>query len=271
MTARSFEIASGGLRPFGEIEGGLARASAALPDGAYTSFRTYEGRRVLRLAQHLRRLEDSTALQGRPGSIDAAEVRAGLTAALDATAFDESRLRLTFAPPRVFVSVEPFSPLPASFYEQGVAAATVPVKRETPHSKDTRFIATAEGAYRELPAGAHEGLLVAEDGAILEGLSSNFFAVLGGALRTEEARVLLGVTRALVLELAGPRLPVVLDAIRRAELAKAREAFITSVSREVLPLVRIDGAPVGDGRPGPLARDLRKDFAALVAREAERL
>jgi branched-chain amino acid aminotransferase len=270
MTARSFEITGPSLQLLGEA-GGLAQASAALPHGAYTSFRTYGGRRVVRLAQHFRRLEDSTALQGRPGAIDSAMVRRGLTAALDATGFDESRLRLTFAPPRVFVSLEPFLALPVSLYEKGVAAVTVPVKRESPHSKDTRFIATAEGTYRELPAGVHEGLLVAEDGAILEGLSSNFFAVLEGALRTEEARVLLGVTRSIVLELAAERLPVTLSALKRSQLPGAREAFITSVSREVLPLVNVDGTTIGDGEPGPLSRDLRKAFAELVAREAERL
>lgn len=270
MTVRSFEIARPGVRSLGEVSG-LAEASAALPDGAYTSFRTYGGRRVLRLAQHIRRLEESTALQGRPGAIDAAALRRGLAAALDATGFPESRLRLTFSPPRVFVSLEPFTPLPALLYEEGAAAITLPLKRDNPHSKDTHFIATADRAYRALPKGVHEGLLVAEDGAILEGLSSNFFAVHEGTLRTEEARALLGVTRSLVLELAAPRVPVTLTALRRDELPRASEAFITSVSREVLPLVRVDGQAIGDGGPGPLGRELREGFAQLVEREAERL
>ena len=51
------------------------------------------------------------------------------------------------------------------------------MRRDNPHAKDTRFIATAQHAYGRLPAGVEEGLIVAADGAILEGLSSNFFAV----------------------------------------------------------------------------------------------
>ncbi len=268
--AQTYEIDAGGIHRLGEASG-LTSASAALPSGAYTSLRTYGRRGIVRLDQHLRRLEESIALQGGAARLDPSRVRRGLGAALDATGFAESRLRLTFAPPRVFVSLEPFQSLPAALYEEGVAGQTLPIHRDNPRSKDTHFIATADRAYRELPPGVHEGLLVAEDGSILEGLTSNFFAILDGRLRTEEARVLLGVTRALVLEVARPRVPIDLRPVRRDELSVVSEAFITSVSREILPVVRIDGQALGDGRPGPLTRALREGFAALVEREAEEI
>jgi branched-chain amino acid aminotransferase len=265
-TTRTFEIDGGRLLPLGESPS-LASASATLPQGSYTSLRTYDGRRVLRLAQHFQRLEES--LPEGPVRLDPDVVRRGLASALDATGFPESRIRLTFAPPRVFVSVEPFEPLPEALYEQGIVARTLDVHRDDPHRKDTHFIATADRAYRDLPPGIQEGLLVAADGSLLEGLTSNFFAVLGGRLRTEEARVLLGVTRSLVLEIARGLLPVDLTAIRREELPAVSEAFVTSVSREVLPVVRIDGQTIGDGRPGERTRALRERFRALVEREAE--
>jgi branched-chain amino acid aminotransferase len=249
----------------------LAASSASLPEGAYTTLRTYGGRRVVRLDQHLRRLEESVALQGHPGSVDPDVARATLAAALDAAAHPESRLRLTFAPPRLFVAVEPFSPLPARLYAEGVACVTLDVRRENPHAKDTRFIATAQEAYGRLPAGVEEGLLVAGDGAILEGLSSNFFAVLGGRLRTEEERALFGVTRSLVLEVAQGVLPLEGRAVSRDDLPAVDEAFVTSVSREVLPVVRIDGRLIGDGRVGPRTRAIVDGLGALVAREATAL
>ncbi len=267
---RTFEIGIADIRPIAETDG-LAEASAALPAGAYTSLRTYGGRRLVRLDQHLRRLEESIALQGGTARLDPPVVRRGLAAALDATGFPESRLRLTFSPPRVFVSLEPFRPLPAALYEEGAAARMLPICRENPHSKDTHFIGTADRAYRDLPPGIHEGLLVAEDGSILEGLSSNFFVVLGGRLRTEESRVLLGVTRAIVLEIARKRLPIDLIAVRRSDLPAVSEAFLTSVSREILPVVEIDGQGIGGGRPGPETKALREGFAALVERESERV
>ena len=270
MTVRTFELAGTAARAIGEAPT-LAQASAVLPSGAYTSLRTYGGSRVLRLEEHVRRLEHSVALQGQPGVLDSAAVRGAIAAALATAGHPESRLRLTFAPPRLFASVEPFEPLPEALYLEGVACVTLGVRRENPHAKDTRFIATAHGAYGSLPDGVHEGLLVAADGSLLEGLSSNFFALRGGELHTEEERVLAGVTRSLVLEVAERLLPVRRTAIRKHELALVDEAFITSVSREVLPVVRVDGRPLGDGRVGPKTRAILDAFAALVEREREPL
>ena len=165
------------------------------------------------------------------------------------------------------MAVEPFTPLPSRLYEQGVACVTLDMQRDNPHAKDTRFIATAQAAYRSLPAGVEEGLIVGEDSALLEGLSSNFFAVLGGVLRTEEERALIGVTRSLVLEVAEVLLPVERRAVRSDDLPRVAEAFVTSVSREVLPVVRIDDRPVGGGVVGPRTRAIMEGFAALVSRE----
>lgn len=245
----------------------LATAADELPPGAYTTLRTYGGRGVVRLDQHLRRLEDSVALQGRPARIDAEAARRSLAAVLDATGHAQSRVRLTFSPPRLFLAVEPFSPPPARLYEEGVACVTLDVHRENPHAKDTRFIATAQGAYRRLPTGVEEGLILGDSREILEGLSSNFFAVCRGILHTEEERALLGVTRSLVLEVAERVLPVEKRAVRLDELGHVEEAFLTSVSREILPVVRIDDAPVGDGCVGPATRAIMTAFSLLVERE----
>jgi branched-chain amino acid aminotransferase len=166
--------------------------------------------------------------------------------------------------------VTTFVPLPPSRYHEGVACLTLPrLHRDQPRVKDTRFIPTARRAYARLPLGVEEALLLSEDGAILEGLSSNFFAVLGGALRTEEERVLAGITRALVLDAAQSLAPVVLRAVGRDELHRVEEAFITSASRGVLPVVRIDDEPIGDGRVGRLTQAVADAFAALVARETD--
>ncbi len=263
----TYEATEGGAT-FLDRHGSLAESSASLPDGAYTTVRTYEGRRVLRLDRHIERLDESIALKGGQGALAPTVVRAAIHAVLDAAAWPESRLRLTFAPPRLFVAIEPFAPLPASAYQTGVACVTLALHRKIPHAKDTRFIRTASEAYGRLPAGVEEGLLV-EDGWLLEGLSSNVFVVLGGVLRTEEERVLLGVTRSLVLEVAQDLVTIDRRGVTTAELARASEVFLTSVSREVLPVTRIDGRPVADGRVGPLTRWIMNRFAALVARDAE--
>jgi branched-subunit amino acid aminotransferase/4-amino-4-deoxychorismate lyase len=259
---------------------GMSAASAALPAGAYTTFRTYDHNRVVRLAQHFRRLEESASLMRQRGTIDDVVARHVIASIIAQMGYDESRFRLTFAPPRLFISIEPFTPYAPALYEAGVRCVTVSLHRNTPHAKSTTFIASAADAYRALPAGAHEGLMIATDGSVLEGLSSNFFALLpspkgggvgggeGMTLHTEESRVLIGVTRSLVLEVAQGVLPIATQAVKVNDLPEVRECFITSVSREIMPVVKIDHLTIGDGTPGPITRELMRRFHELVAREA---
>jgi branched-chain amino acid aminotransferase len=249
----------------------IALASQGLPPGAYTTLRTYHGDRVVRLDHHLKRLVDSVRMQGRPASLDEADVRRLLGVALGSTRHADSKVRLTFAPPSLFVSIEPLEPLPESLYRDGVWCVTVPVHRDHPEAKDTRFLATASAAYGALPPGAHEGLMVAEDGSILEGLSSNFFAVLDGALRTERERALPGITRSIILDLCQGLVPVSLTPIGMADLPRVAECFLTSVSREILPVTRVDDVVVGPGSAGPVTRTLTSLFRTMVEREASRV
>lgn len=249
----------------------LSAASVGLPAGAYTTLRTYQGDRVLRLPQHVARLNDSAALLDTPGVLEAPRVRKALAASLQATGYAESRVRLTYSPPRLFVSVEALTPLPEPMYRQGVACTTIHLERRNPHAKDTRFISVAADAQRKLPPGIHEGLLVGDDGAILEGFSSNFFAVRNGVLHTEDKRVLLGVTRSVVLEVAASVLPISLTPPLLDEVSSLQDCFITSASREILPVVGIDGCTVAEGRPGRITSGLMRLFGELVEREAVRV
>ena len=246
----------------------IAEASHGLPPGAYTTLRTYHADRVLRLDQHVKRLVNSVRIQGRAAPLQEADVRRLLAEALRTTAYAESKLRLTFAPPSLFVSIEPLEALPESLYRDGVWCVTIPLRRDHPDAKDTRFLATASAAYGALPPGAHEGLMVAEDGSILEGLSSNFFAVLDAVLHTEDARALHGITRSIVLELCEGLIPVSLTPVRLADLGRMTECFLTSVSREILPVTRVDRVPMGAGAPGPTTRAVMARFRKLVERES---
>lgn len=246
----------------------IAASSRDLPAGSYTTLRTYDGDRVVRLDQHVKRLVDSLRARGIAASLDPSDVRRLLAETLRGSRYPESRLRVTFAPPSLFASVEPLEALPESLYRDGVWCVTIPLRRDHPDAKDTRFIATAAAAYSHLPPGAHEALMVAEDGSILEGLSSNFFAVLDGVVHTEDARALPGITRSMVLELCRGVAPVSLTAVRILDLARVTECSLTSVSRDILPVTRVDAIAIGGGKPGPVTEELRRRFEALVRREA---
>jgi branched-chain amino acid aminotransferase len=169
------------------------------------------------------------------------------------------------------VAVEPFTPPPGALYREGVRCAIVGARRAQPERKDTRFIAAAETEYQRLPAGVHEGLLVAPDGAILEGLSSNFFALRDGVLHTEGHRALPGITRSLVLDAASGLVRVEQEAVRVSDLPTVSECFITSASRGVLPVAQVDAVTIGRGRPGPITVELGCRFQARIDAEAEEI
>jgi len=148
---------------------------------------------------------------------------------------------------------------------EGIAVVTLPDNRWA--RVDIKSISLlpnvlAKQAARE--RGAKEAWLVDRDGKVTEGSSSNAWIVTGGdrvVTRPAETGILRGITRAVLIE-ALERQGLALEerAFTVAEAYEAREAFITGASQIVMPVIRIDGRMIGNGRPGPLATALRRDF-----------
>ena len=105
-------------------------------------------------------------------------------------------------------------------------------------------------------------------GAIAECSQSNLFVVSGGIVKTPplEAGLLPGITRAFVLELCGALgISAIETAIDDQALLAADEAFLTSTTREIVPIVRVDGRPIGGGTPGTTTISLLREFRARIA------
>ena len=176
------------------------------------------------------------------------------------------RLTLAYDPPgALYISIERFEGPPERAYREGVRCATAPaaLRRQMPGAKSTRFIGPASAARAGIEV---QELLLTDGSAILEGSSSNFFAVLDGTLRTAGEGVLAGITRGMILQQAEGLLPIVLEAVALVELPRLQEAFISSVSRAVLPVTTIDDRAVGDGIPGPITVELVRRFDAEIER-----
>ena len=159
------------------------------------------------------------------------------------------------------------SPDPAA-WEAGLTAVTVPDTRwGRVDLKTLQLLPNVLAQEEAVRAGADEAILV-RDGLVLEGGRSNLFTVLGGEVRTHPAsnQILPGITRAMILGLAAERGRVIREtATPLGALADASEVFMTGSSTELKPVVRIDGRPVGDGAPGPVARELYGAFREAVA------
>jgi branched-chain amino acid aminotransferase len=227
------------------------------PAGVYTVTRTFHRTGALGLSAHLDRLAESAHLVGIPAIPDHAALRAALRHLLNRAGYPETRFRITIphaAPACAYFALEPLAPVPESYRTEGVAVQTFPVRRANPVAKSTAWMGQRDDLVAQLRPGVYEGILTAETGDLLEGFGSNFYAILDGTLRTAGTGVLNGISRRIVLEVAPGMLPVVLEPMTLADIGLLQEAFMTSSSRAVIPIVQINDQAVGNGAPGPLTR-----------------
>ena len=264
----------------------LDAISRQLPQGLYSTFRTYAGReKVLDLQLHLRRLYNPLAGLTVTPCVSALELRTALRELLkdfapgfvaSAQPSGEARVRIslstTKSPGTLFFLIERLKMLHETIYQRGVRVVSSHVERDNPRLKSTSFIEESKEERKTiLKNGIFEGLMV-RNGCILEGLTSNFYAVRAGKIITARNGILLGVTRRTVLRLArlnGIEIeyrPLPID-----ELPSIDEAFITSSSRGVVPVVEIDGQSIGTGQVGDVARLLRRAYDEHVLRKAEKI
>ena len=242
----------------------LDAVTRQLPDGYYSTFRTFDGcARVIGLSAHLRRL---------PGA-DASSLRRNLLSLLEPYRPDEARVRVMLTKRAdLYVSIEPLKLLPREVYENGVRTETTDIHRDDPRTKSTAFIAKSDDERRHIAqAGIFEALLV-KNGRILEGMTSNFFYLTGDVLCTARNDILLGVTRTMVIRAArGGGVEVRYRPLRLDQLAAAKEAFITSSSRGIVPVIQINETMVGQGRVGDTTKRLMKAYQEYVLKHAERI
>lgn len=240
-----------------------------LPIGAYTTFRTYNHHYAINVETHFDRLEETARLANNPISLQRTTIRAGIRAAIKRASNSDSRVRifvdLSLQPGRVILLVEPLRTPAAESYEKGVKVVTRDIVRDNPQAKLTNFILIAHGVRQSLNSRYEEVLLVDGMSCILEGLTSNFFAVVCNRLRTADHGVLLGVTRSIVLkEALQMGIEIRFEPVSIHEIAAITEAFITSSSRGILPIRSIDGKRIGTGVPGPCTQLLTKQFEKTI-------
>jgi len=287
---------NGRITPAGEAVVSPLDRGFLYGDSVYETLRTYGGV-PFRLAPHIDRLRRSAEAlgiaHGRAG-IDPGAAVAALLEAAGAPGRDDNpdralRIILTrgvggigYDPvscgaPTVVVHIRPMPSLPADWYHEGVDVAIVPVTRNARSALDpaikssnllNNFLAWEAG--RRLRV--FEPILLNPDGLLAEGATSNLFLAREGRLRTPDlgAGLLAGITRAAVIESArAGGIEVDETDLRPETLREADEAFLTSTLKGVLPIRRVDGWPVREGRPGPLTRRVMELFAALVQAETK--
>ena len=276
MTMPETAFLNGRFLPLAEATVSIEDRGFQFGDGVYEVIRTYRGR-PFKLDAHLARLDRSTQAIDLRQPYPFERWVEYVTEGLRLGDFPETKIYVqitrgtaprdhAYAPdlqPTVLMTFRELQPLNAIVQSTGVAAMTMKdIRWGRCDIKSINLLANVLARQQAKKRGVFESILVG-DGQVTEGAVSNVFIVQDGKLITapEGGRILSGVTRQVVLELARHEgLTVQERYCSEQELLGATEVFLTGTTVEVLGVVHIDGKQIGTGQPGPLTRSLAKRF-----------
>lgn len=250
-------------------------------DSVFEVLRTY-GARPYALGAHLERLERSARGMGIPMPIETRKLAREVERALAKADNAESYIRIVLTrgqgplhidprtasnPSRVII-ISPLIALPDDLHARGVELVSVRFGRGTDGTraegaKVSAYVPNLLAFWHAREQGGYEALMVADDGHVSEGNSSNVFVVRGGEVLTPPLSlgILPGITRGIVQRIARDlEISFRETMLFTPDFERADEAFLTSSLREVVPVVRLDGRKIADGMPGPLTLRLLEAY-----------
>ena len=255
-------------------------------EGVYETLRTYNGHPFL-FDRHMRRLRNSAGMLELGVPLSDTDIAARfretvMAAGLGAVGRGEAYIRilvtrgigdLSYDPaatpePSIVVIVKRFVEPPAEAFERGVKAALVSIVRNHPGSvnpaiKSNNLINSALAMQEAVRRGAFEGIMRNYRGELAECSTANIFIVKNGAALTPplDSGLLPGITREFLFEIGAEVGVLVREQVLRDEdLFGADECFLTSTTREIVPIVRVDERVIGTGVPGPATKALLNAF-----------
>jgi branched-chain amino acid aminotransferase len=239
--------------------------------GVFDFLRTYNGV-PFKLTEHVQRLQNSAKLIGLSLPWSTAEIAEITQNTLTHNHLPEANIRIVvtggasadfitpLGQPSLMVIVTPVSQYPQEYYEQGIKVITVPIERFIPKAKSLNYISAIGALQQAKQTNAVEALYVNSQGEVLEGTTTNFFVFRGSQLITPKEGILNGITRDVILELAKDRFEIVEQSIAFSQLNHCDEAFITSSTKEIMPVVQIDELYISQGKPGENTQSLMHLF-----------
>ncbi|MFW6189088.1 MAG: branched-chain-amino-acid transaminase [Planctomycetota bacterium] len=254
-------------------------------DGVFEGIRVYHGR-IFRCRDHVERLFESARGIALPIPMSRDQIVEAMERTLSANGLDDAYIRLVVtrgvgtlgldprkcSEPQVIIITDSISLYPREFYQRGLSLVTVATVRNHPNAlspriKSLNYLNNILAKIECLEAGVEEGIMLNKDGLVTECTGDNLFIVEDGRLATPpvHAGILAGITRRVVLELAAEAgIGAEERDLSRFDLYSADECFLTGTAAEVVPVVRIDGRRIGDGRPGEVTQQLLGKFRELT-------
>ncbi len=278
---------NGTISPLESATTSVADHAHLYGDGIFEGIRIY-GSKVFKLDPHLDRLYHGARYLGYEMSIPQPELRATILDVCRQAEIENGYIRLNLTrgtglgldpknidrTPNVMVMVSTLALYPPSAYEEGLHVVTSSYRVISSDALDPRlkcigrYAANIMAKLEANRAGAGEGLMLNHAGQIAECTGDNVFLIQGRKILTphQSCGILKGITRDTVMELAqAAGYEVEETFLSLFDVFTADEAFLTGTAAEVIPMVSLDQRPIGDGKPGPITRDLMAKFRAHTA------
>lgn len=236
--------------------------------GVFETLRTYDGK-VFKLEEHILRLYNSAHLIGFEITKTNDEISEIINKVI-ATNFDGNDLKIKMIVSNGSVPLKSNTKLIQSFcviaelikeknkevYEKGVSVVTYQIEIPIPEAKTcSRLPYILAKRYADSKK-AHEALIINFNNQVKEGSVSNIFIINNKVITTPKDKILKGITRSIILEISKNILNFEERDIKKEEIYRANEVFITSSIQEIVPIVKIDGIIISNGKPGHYTNEL---------------
>ncbi len=254
-------------------------------DGVFEGIRAYHGR-VFKLKEHIDRLFYSAKAILLEIPMSPAELMQATVATIKANKLRDAYVRLVVTrgvgnlglnprsckQPTVFIIAGKIQVYPEALYAKGMEIVTVPTVRNlhsalNPAIKSLNYLNNILAKIEANNAGVEEAVMLNSEGFVAECTADNLFILKHGELQTPplSAGALYGITRGTVMDLAVQAgMKVSEPNLTRYDLFNADECFLTGTGAEIMPVIKIDGRVIGEGKPGPLTTKLISDYKAMV-------
>lgn len=257
-------------------------------DGVFEGIRVYDWK-VFKLVEHLERLYESAKAIDLKMPIPCAKMEEDVLETVRLNGLGDAYIRLVVTrgvgtlglnpyvcrDPQVIIIVDKIALYPKELYEKGLAVITTATQRNLPEAvnpriKSLNYLNNILAKIEAINAGVEEAIMLNSFGLVSECTGDNIFAIRKGVILTPSISmgVLEGITRNVVIRMAREKgsevKPVVMT---RHDLFIAEECFLTGTAAEIVPVIKVDGRVIGDGKPGPVTLDLMETYHRLTREE----